>query len=926
NDFRSTYKDIVTFIPSLRAIKQPRIDRIEQLRFRGNFTGYIHDFVTSGTIETNLGTVVSNVNMKLPLNRPSIYSGTIITENFDLGRFMDDGSLGKFSFEGKVNGEGLTSKTLNATLDGKVHRLDFNDYTYHNIQVNGTVTQKKYNGRLVSVDSNLNARLDGLIDFSHEQPRFDFSAEVTSSRLKNLHFTRDEIDFDGKLRFNFSGDNIDNFLGVARIYDASIYKKGQRISFDSLTLESSIIDSNKTITVLSNEFDGAIVGSFSIKELPAAFQTFLNRYYPSYIKPNQTKLSNQNFSFVITTKKVDDYIDFFDHNLKGFNYSSITGRIDSKGNLLDLNADVPQFNYKNISFYKVDLKGRGNFDSLTMETNMGEVFVSDSLHFPSTHIKLKSFNDLSEVQIKTSANQTLNAANISARVQTFADGARITFNPSTFDINSKTWTIDKNGELSFSKNIVSSEGLKIYNGEQQILISTHPSSEGSWNDVHVDLKKINIGDFTPYLVKSERIEGVLTGTVDISDPFHRTYAQFSGVADQFRFENDSIGLLKLSANYNKVSGLVNTKVGSDNKDYHFDMNAVFNTLDSAAEPIHIELPNLVNTKIDLLEKYLGGIFSNMTGLASGQLQITGPPDHLKYIGDIKLKDASLRVNYTQCTYTIPSATVQLRDGYIDFGSFILKDTLGNTAEMGKARLSHHSFRDLRYDFELNTSRLLMLNTRVTDNNQFYGTLIGRANMTLRGPNEDMQMRITGEPVDSSNIYLPTTTSKESADADFIVWKVYGKEMKPQSRRSQDNNFTVTLDITANNYANVYVIIDPLTKDIIKANGHGNLHLKVGTTENMDMRGRYEIDRGNYNFSFQSFIRKPFILKEGVGNYIQWTGNPYDADINIQAVYEAENVQFGDLGYNITGTTEGEKLKSYHGKVWVIATLSNKLMK
>ena len=220
----------------------------------------------------------------------------------------------------------------------------------------------------------------------------------------------------------------------------------------------------------------------------------------------------------------------------------------------------------------------------------------------------------------------------------------------------------------------------------------------------------------------------------------------------------------------------------------------------------------------------------------------------------------------------------------------------------------------------------MLNTRITDNNQFYGTMIGQGRMTLTGPREDMQMYIRGEPVDSSNIYLPTTTSKESIESDFIVWKVYGKEMKPIGRTNESTNFTVTLDITANNYANVYVIIDPLTRDIIKANGHGNLHLHVGTTEDMDIRGRYEIDRGNYNFSFQSFIKKPFVFKEGVGNYIQWTGNPYDADINIQAVYEADNVQFADLGYNLAGSTEGEKLKSYHGKVWVIATLSKSLMK
>ncbi len=34
--------------------------------------------------------------------------------------------------------------------------------------------------------------------------------------------------------------------------------------------------------------------------------------------------------------------------------------------------------------------------------------------------------------------------------------------------------------------------------------------------------------------------------------------------------------------------------------------------------------------------------------------------------------------------------------------------------------------------------------------------------------------------------------------------------------------------------------------------------------------------------------------QGADNFIQWTGEPYDADINIQAVYEAENIQFSDL--------------------------------
>jgi hypothetical protein len=926
NDFRTTYRDIITFIPSLKKIENPRIDRIENLRFVGNFQGTVQHFVTSGTIETNLGTLVTNVSMQLPSNRPAVYSGNLLTSDFQLGRFLEDSSLGKISFNGKVQGKGLALNTINASLDGNIREFSFQGYTYEDIFVNGQVTKKRFNGKIISNDSNLHATLVGLIDYSQNIPKFDFNATVDNANLLPLHFIKDSINFNGKLRFNFTGNDIDHFLGKARIFDASIYKSGSRMSFDSLVIESNIIDSSKTITVMSNEFEGAIVGEFSLKKLPASFQEFLHRYYPSYIKPNTVNLSKEKFSFVITTRQVDPYIGLFTKDMRGFNNTNINGRINSDQNLLNVNADVPQFNYKNISFYKVELKGNGNYDSLSLQTNIGEVYVNDSLHFPLTHIQLRSFNDISDIKISTSANQTLNAANVSAQVETLTDGVKIKFNPSTFDINSKTWTIDKNGELLFSKNIVGAESVRIYSGEQQFLISTTPSGEGNWNDMHLELRKINISDFAPFFIKDERVEGVLTGNVDITDPFNHTYARFNGSAEYFRFSNDSVGKINLTADYNKQTGIVNGTVNSDNKDYHFDLKGIFNTNDSARQPINIMIPNMVNTKIDLLEKYIGTIFSNVTGYATGSLQIVGPGDSLNYIGDIKLTDARLHVIYTRCTYHIPSAMVHLRADQIDFGSFQILDSLGNTAEVTRGKLYHHSFRDLSYDFGIYTNKLLLLNTRITDNNQFFGTMIGRANLNLTGPQEDLQMYIKGEPTDSSNIYLPTNTSRESADADFIVWKVYGKEMKNQKLVSSSNNFTVNLDVTANNYANVYLIIDPLTKDIIKATGHGNLQMRVGTNEDMSIRGLYVIDHGNYNFSFQSFIKKPFEFMQGTENFIRWSGDPYDADINIQAVYEAENIQFNDLKEETKGSTAlTGNTKNYIGPIWVVASLKDKLM-
>jgi hypothetical protein len=926
NDFRTNYRDMVTLIPRLKNVSEPRLDRIEWLRFTGNFTGSIHDFVSNGTIGTNLGTITTNVNMRINGLSPSIYSGDITMDNCDLGQFLDNDQLGKISFQGKIHGAGLKTATLNAALDGTIQNLDFNNYSYHDLQVNGTIAQKKFNGRLISGDSNLHARLDGLVDFSQDQPKFDFEAEVAKADLTKLHFVSRQVEFNGKFRFNFTGKSIDDFLGDARIYDASVYKNGQRISFDSLTIQSSIVDNNKTITIVSNEFDGAIVGEFSINDLPASFQTFLNKYYPSYIKPIKVKPANQNFSFVITTKKVDDYIDFFDKDLKGFNNAGISGRIDTRDNLLDLNVELPIFNYKTIAFNNLTLKGRGNLDSLSIETTIGEVYLNDSLHFPGTHIRLASADDLSRIQIVTSANQTLNSANISARVQTNRNGVHISFDPSTFDVNSKTWTIDKDGELAIDNNILSADRLKISSADQQALITTHPSSEGNWNDVHVDLQKINIGDFTPYLVKTERLEGLLTGSADIIDPFGKYDAHFSGQAEQFRFSNDSIGKLDLDAGYRKSSGMLNATVHSDNKNYHFDINGQINVLDTVSEtPINITA-NLADTRIDLLQKYLDVVFSNLTGLASGQLQVVGPANHLQYLGVVQLKDAALKVAYTQCAYTIPSATIHFKKDTIDFGLLQLKDRFGHIAEVTRGRLFHHAFKDLGFDFELNTNRLLLLDTKATDNNQFYGTVIGKARMVLTGPQDNMQMYIKGQPTDSSNIYLPPSVNRESGDADFIVWKKYGKEMKDQGFDKKGSNLLVTLDITANNYANIYMILDPLSGDVIRTNGHGNLNIKVGTSQDLTINGRYEIDRGNYNFTFQSFIHKPFILSEGVGNYIQWSGNPYDANIGIEAVYKAENVRFSDLGLSaINGLgVQSENVKRYRGDIYVTANLTGKI--
>jgi len=262
---------------------------------------------------------------------------------------------------------------------------------------------------------------------------------------------------------------------------------------------------------------------------------------------------------------------------------------------------------------------------------------------------------------------------------------------------------------------------------------------------------------------------------------------------------------------------------------------------------------------------------------------------------------------------------------IDFGQFTLKDDLKRTGT-GRGKLYQEGFKNMRYDFDVSTNKMLLLNTQKVDNPTFYGRAIGKASFSLKGPQENMQINIKGESNDTTHIYIPVSSGKASTDADFIIFKKYGTAQEEPESQSKIN---VDLDLTANNKALLDVILDELTGDYIQATGNGRLQIHVPSAGNISMKGRYNIDRGKYDFTFQSFIRKPFELLPDVGNYIEWTGDPYNATINIDAQYTAANVTLKDLVSGVqsqallTGSSRSD-IYGYRGDVYVIAELSGKL--
>jgi hypothetical protein len=905
-DLRTSFDDVGVIVPSLRSLADVNMAALQTIRFKGSYTGMIRDFTVIGTMQTALGTVTSNLNMKLPDRGTASYKGLVTTAGLDLGKFLSIPSIGAFSLSATVDGKGFAFDDLDATLKGQISSAVVNNYTYQNINVQGSFKKKLFDGQLSIDDPNAAFNLEGKVQLDKAAPVFNFQADVSRLNFQSLGLIERDLGFQGKLALNFKGRNIDDFTGTAKVFDATLSNNGEPISFDSLTLASdTAAGDNKVLTLQSLPVTAKVEGQYHILELPRIVQWYLGKYYPSYIKPIPEPPLKEDFTFSIHTDDVEDYIDLFKLPVTGLDNSDVSGRVSSVDHIFNVDISVPEFSYKRFDFNDIAIKTQGNDQKIKLEGALGEIVLSDSLRLPSTRVSIAAQNDNSVIALQTSATQNLSAATLIMKVHNTSDGVSAHFDSSSFVLNDKKWLIASDGEIDVKKDWISISNLRMSSSLEQIDLSSHPSGDNpASNDIDADLTKVTIEDILPLFVKEPHMEGQMSGKVTIRDPFGKMGVEAKTHLDQFRFETDSIGTVNAGATYTG-DGNVHFDVTSENPHFNFNMGGGLILGDSSNRQINARI-TLENTSLHLLEHYLGFIFSDMQGGATGTIQVSGPLSSPQLVGKVNVQKGMLRVNYTQCKYLFDDEDIDFRPGVIDFDKITLKDTLGNTA-LFSGSLQHDFFKNMSFNLRVSSDKVLVLNTSARDNKNFYGKAIARVNATLTGPESNIVLRINqAEPVDSSHIYIPSTSNKAGALPDFIVFKEYGKEMTADESAGQKSasNFTVQMNLLVNNYAKIYVILDPVNGDIVKAQGNGNLVIQVGTSTPLTINGTYNIESGEYTYSYANFgIRKPFTLSEG---NIRWTGDPYSAYININANYTATDVALPNIasstGSYITETT------------------------
>jgi hypothetical protein len=195
------------------------------VNFKGTFTGLYNDFYAYGDLKTALGELSSDIAVRHDYTKDKeFYKGKLESKSFDFGKFLSAPALGRATIDVDIDGEGITIADLKTKLTGTINSVEFNNYGYKNIKIEGDVANQIFNGKLTVKDDNIDFDFIGNVDFTKALPKLDFIATLNQADLAALHFIKstEKTNLSTQMFINVTGNTIDNLIAIIQFIPKGI--------------------------------------------------------------------------------------------------------------------------------------------------------------------------------------------------------------------------------------------------------------------------------------------------------------------------------------------------------------------------------------------------------------------------------------------------------------------------------------------------------------------------------------------------------------------------------------------------------------------------------------------------------------------------------------------------------------------------------
>ncbi|MES2277993.1 MAG: translocation/assembly module TamB domain-containing protein [Bacteroidota bacterium] len=855
------------------------IQKFGDVNFKGRFTGVQNDFIAYGDFKTKLGRFQSDVNLKISKAGTPSYSGNIKAFDFDLGTLIDQPDLNRITFAADVKGSGDELKNLTEKVNAKITYIDYKQYRYKNVSVDGSVIRKVFDGTVAINDNNIKLNLKGTADLNPAMPAYNLNASIIDAHLNTIHLLKDTITLSANVNTQFTGNNLNNLTGKILLQPIRIVDPRHNYLVDSVALTASGTGRERLISLQSPMAEGSIKGNYDLTTLPSYFKTIVKKYIPS-LKTDIVPFGTQQFDFNFKVKNIDPLIALFEPDLKIPDQGNFVGQFNSADKTASLSGYIKTVNYGGMVFHDLILDESTTDGFLGLNVSLSKVDLNKDLYIKNVNIANVLNRDSLKFNVKLSDKDAINQLDLYGLVEFGRDTtAKLSLLPSDVILENQRWKIQEQVRIRLLDGKTQVSGFELSNGTQKVRINGFISDNAA-DKLKVEFDKFSMTTLNQLTKPSGiKLTGSLNGDVVLSAITKAPGVDAHLVIDSLKMNETLIGNVKLVSNLDNDRKQANVKLNILNRGLEtMNISGVYNLGKDVDNVLDFDV-KMNQTEAIIFDPFVKDLVTSLKGGISTDLKLTGTPSKPQLNGKVTLVNTGLTVNYLKTAYTL-NDELTVNNSIIKIDKLSLKDIKGHEA-IANGTVDLNNISNPTLDVTVKATNFMALNTTYKDNHIYYGTAYGTGTFTFTGPTDNMNIDIKASTEDGTVFNIPLNTSSTASDYDFIRFVGHSDTTKVTEQPNAFKGVTLNLELTVDEKTLVKI-----TTDYGRLEGRGvsnKLQLKINSLGDFEMFGDFLISSGKFEFTAKDFISKNFTVDQG--GTIRWTSNPGNADINMKALYE-----------------------------------------
>ena len=884
---------------------KPYVSRVGTVDVHGEFHGTIRDFKASmdGSLSSG-GKIGLACEMANPIRGRKEIVATMSADDVNLARLLAMDMFGDATL--RVNVAAGFGGDRNSVVTGgaKIASVGLNGYDFRNIDVVADIENSRVVGSIGADDEALKFTAQTVVDWSNKSaPLYDAMVTVNRADLHKMKINRrDSISvLRGEVGLSARGTSLDNLDGVLRIANAEYKTIGRGCNADLVELSIDGDEDTRRLSLTSDFADALFESRTAYKDVIYYLKNILLRYTPMLyddaarknIDNNVARIGNEVALLSVKTKDIDPLLDCIAEGLELAEGSSVEMLVSPSDNRFVLRASSDYLMHHNYLATNIDLQAGNAGDSLAMSMAAEDLYYG-MFHFSDVDVKggVKD-NTISVDAIFADTLQRV-SGDVSAQARISRKNNRRNFsiklNPSSVSNGDTTWNITTDG-IEIDSSRVEIRRFAVRSNNQELFVNG-VASRRERDSVHMVMKNFSLAPLTQI---TSRIGYIVDGR---TNGYATVHSALKNTRIDAKIKMDSVDvngmgvpnlLLVSKWDFGKSRASLDISTRDDNRQ-------VIQGYFAPSQMRYYARLKTEDVNMGFLDPLLSGVITDTKGVANVDVSITGERRMAELRGEIEVDSLATTIAYTQCRYSAPKAIVKVENNRFTATDVPVFDQSKGKGVMSlDVSLAHLS--NIEYNIGIKANNMKVLNTTERDNSMFYGSVFASGTGTVRGDKAGVKMDFVARSEDNSKFYMPLTDNSDIAPSDFVTFVTKStdttsylvrKKMMFENRRkrrmssSSSMDITMALDVRPN--AEVQLVIDPTVGDIIKGAGEGLLNLRFNPQANIyEIYGDFTITKGSYLFTLQNVINKWFDIEPG--STIQWTGDPFDALLNIDAVYK-----------------------------------------